>query len=258
MSPAELDPAGWGGALHGLAAWCGAALGEGRGVIAALALAGLAGGLTHCVGMCGPLVLGQVARQTRGGGNEAGGGRIARFAGAALLPYHLGRAVTYTALGAVAGGLGGAALDGLRQGWVAAALLALAAALLLAQAAGIAGLAHAPGGAVGRALGAVAARLAPAARQGGRGRFALGAALGFLPCGLVYGALVAAAASGGAWAGAGGMAAFALGTMPGLVAVALTGHGLALRAGAALRTAAVGLLIVNAGTVATLAAAAAS
>ena len=56
----------------------------------ALFLAGLAGSATHCAGMCGPFVLGQVTA-----GLVARPG-LSRLAAGALLPYHLGRAVTHT------------------------------------------------------------------------------------------------------------------------------------------------------------------
>ena len=45
-------------------------------------LAGLVGGTTHCVAMCGPFVLSQT-------------GSLSRLSSAALLPYHLGRMTTY-------------------------------------------------------------------------------------------------------------------------------------------------------------------
>ena len=93
-------------------------------LIGGLALVGLIGGALHCAPMCGPFVLAQGSQ--RGG---IKGGRIARIAAAAALPYHLGRITTYASLGALSGGLGGAvvALSGFRS--VAAALLVVAALL---------------------------------------------------------------------------------------------------------------------------------
>src|SRR5438552_2077647 len=86
-----------------------------------LFLAGLAGSLVHCVGMCGPFVLGQViadSERTRGHYGE-----WQRLAGAALAPYHLGRLTTYVALGTLAGGA--TALFAATTGfaWLSAALL---------------------------------------------------------------------------------------------------------------------------------------
>ena len=98
-------------------------------MLGALFLAGLAGGVSHCSTMCAPFVLAQAAT-----GVGAGGGRLRRLAGAALLPYQAGRMLGYGALGAVAGGAAGLVTlaSGLR--WGLAALLVLAALLMLAQA----------------------------------------------------------------------------------------------------------------------------
>lgn len=244
--------------LQGLVAWCRAAFADGYGVVAALALAGMAGGFTHCIGMCGPIVLGQVGLG-RDRVSPRRASRLSRIVQATLLPYHLGRATTYATLGALAGGASEIAGGLLRGGWIAVPLLLAAAALLVVQAAGLLGPRHALEGAIGRSLSATTRRLGPILRGGGSlSTYVLGVLLGFLPCGLVYGVLVAAAATGSAAAGAGAMAAFALGTVPGLVLVALTGHGLARRAGGALRAVAVALLLVNAGTVGLLALNAAS
>lgn len=216
-------------------------------VAAALFLAGLAGGVTHCAGMCAPFVLAQAgARAGRGAG-----GTLARLSGAALVPYHLGRFLGYSTLGALAGGTAGlvTGLSGLR--FLLAALLAAAALLMLAQAAKWlpagwrlrlpAAPAFLPG--IGPAL---AARISPllAAPEGLRG-VALGLALSALPCGLLYAALAAAAATGSALAGAIAMAAFMLGTVPALVGVAAIGRLFLRRAGPGLQPAAAVLFALN-------------
>lgn len=220
-------------------------------LLAAMALAGLAGGATHCAGMCAPFVLAQGAARA---GMPGGGGALARLAGAALLPYHLGRAIGYAALGAAAGAASG--LIGLLGGagearpWLAAPLL-LAAAFMLAQ--GCARLGWAPRlgaasslpaprlpRAAGRVVGALVA--APAGWRG----VALGLLLSGLPCGLLYGALAGAAAAGSALGGALAMAAFVAGTVPSLVGVGLLGRVFARRFGPALRPAAAALLLANA------------
>ena len=114
--------------LHGLEA-----LGPGGlwAVMGALFLAGLAGGATHCAAMCGPFVLAQAAAAAD---RSASGGVLRRLSGAALAPYHLGRALGYGLLGALAGGVVGAVSLG--TGWrlVLAAMLAVAALLMFAQA----------------------------------------------------------------------------------------------------------------------------
>lgn len=177
-----------------------------------LLLAGLWGGVTHCAGMCGPFVLTQIAQRLDSQSSEFG--HWQRLKGAALLPYHLGRATAYALLGAGSGSLGGliAEWSGLR--WVAVAFLVLGGLLFGAQAIGLPALRglRAP-----VMLGRLAAWLA--AKPSTVRHYALGIALGFLPCGLLYGALTAAAATGSAAAGALAMIAFTAGTVPALVAV---------------------------------------
>lgn len=192
------------GALH-LAALPG-------GLPVSLFFAGLAGSLVHCVGMCGPFVLGQVMSDAETARGSYGEWR--RLAGAALAPYHLGRFTTYTALGAVAGVATAifAALPAFAS--LSRVLLVLAAFLMLLQAFGYAAGAISP-------LGSPLARLASplSAARGPWARYGLGVVLGFLPCGLLYGALSAAGGTGSAAHGALAMAAFASGTVPALVAV---------------------------------------
>ncbi|MBM3598685.1 MAG: sulfite exporter TauE/SafE family protein [Alphaproteobacteria bacterium] len=196
----------------------------GLALIGTLFLTGLIGGATHCTGMCGPFVLGQAASRLAAV-PAARMGEFHRFAGAALLPYHLGRATTYVVLGMVAAAALGRTGGVIGADWLGAAAL-LAAALVIALAAasrlGIA-LRIRQRSMVGPA--AVIARLArPFANSplGWRG-YALGLALGFIPCGLVYAALLAVASTGEFGLAALGMLAFALGTMPALVAIGWSG-----------------------------------
>jgi len=204
---------------------CHVALDGGSGLLGSLALAGLVGGVSHCAGMCGPFVLSQVAARLEG--TPAGQMREwHRLTGAAVFPYHLGRAATY----AVLGGLGAALAGTLTQvgglHWLSAALL-LAAALFMAGLA-IPSLKRGLSGGETKA-GWWSRALEPLARPlfgrptGWRG-FGLGVLLGFIPCGLLYGALVTAAASGDVLVGVAGMLAFAVGTWPSLFAVGLLGH----------------------------------
>ena len=229
---------------------------EGWGLPLSLFGAGLIGGFTHCTGMCGPFVLAQAtARLDRLG--EAGLSEWRRLTGAALLPYHLGRATTYVALGALAGGFAETVvtLTGFR--WLLAAALLLAALWFLAPlASGLGRLWPGPGG--GGALGRLGERLAhlaaPLSRdpRGFRG-YGLGVALGFLPCGLLYGALAAAAGSGTALQGAAAMGGFVVGTIPGLLAVGYLGAVLGQRWQRQLRPAAAVLMAINAVILVTLA-----
>lgn len=218
------------------------------GLVASLFFAGLIGSLGHCVGMCGPFVLSQTV--TRLASVPAADMREwHRLAGAALLPYHLGRASTYALLGAIAATASGGLMAMAEWRWLSAALLALAALFFLLYA--LRGLgARLPAWAAGSG-GGWPRRLSPLLRPlfarpvGWRG-YALGAVLGFLPCGLLYGALGAAASSGDFVAGGLAMLAFALGTVPALLAVGLAGHVAGSRwRGLALRLAPV-LLLLNA------------
>ena len=232
----------WAGLQH-----CGVALRADGNVMAALFLAGLIGGVSHCAGMCGPFVLAQVEPRLQ----RVPAARMRewhRLAGAAALPYHLGRATTYAALGAISASLAGglAALSGLRP--IAAVLLLAAAAVFLLAALGQAGLVAPAGktqGSAGFWLPLELLRPMFARPEGWRG-YALGLGLGFLPCGLLYGAVAAAAASGSALSGAMGMAGFALGTVPALFATGLAGHIAAKRWSALARVVAPGLMAVNA------------
>lgn len=217
----------------------------------ALFLAGLAGGLTHCAGMCAPFVLAQAAATAD---RAAGGGTLRRLAGAALLPYHAGRMLGYAALGALAGGAAGLVTQASGLRFLLAALLAAAALLMFAQASArlAAWLPRLPAprlpAAIERRLGALLA-----APTGWRG-VALGLMLSALPCGLLYGALAAAAAAGSALGGALGMAAFVLGTVPALASVALLGRLFGRRGGPALRAAGAALFALNGVMLAALAA----
>jgi uncharacterized protein len=95
-----------GSGLDILAALCRpAASWAGGGVTFGLLLAGLAGSAMHCVPMCGPFVLGQVADRMA----PVPAVRLCelqRVRGALLLPYHLGRITTYAGLGALAAAMG--------------------------------------------------------------------------------------------------------------------------------------------------------
>ena len=185
---------------------------DGGSLPVSLFLAGLAGSLVHCVGMCGPFVLGQVVSGIEG--ERLAYGEWRRLAGAALAPYHLGRLTTYTVLGALAGSVTSIFASTAAFVWLSAGLLSGAALLMLAQAFGLATGIESPwSAALTRIGGPLTSARGPAAR------YALGVLLGFLPCGLLYGALAGAAGSGSAETGALAMAAFTAGTTPALIAV---------------------------------------
>lgn len=227
--------------------------GEG-GLLASLALAGLVGGVSHCAGMCGPFVLSQVAARLEGT-SAARMTEWHRLAGAALLPYHCGRATTYAGLGAISALFAGSLIEGQGLHWLSAALLLFAALFMLAMAVPalkrLAGQTSGGEGWWSRLLGAVARPLF--ARPTGWRGYLLGVLLGFIPCGLVYGAAAAAAATGSAVIGALAMLAFTTGTLPSLLAVGLVGHLAGQRWRAGILRYAPLLLLLNAGVLTMLA-----
>ncbi len=208
-------------------------------LVASLFLAGLAGSVSHCAGMCGPFVIGQVTADAAK--IATGYGEWRRAGAALLLPYHAGRTTTYAALGAMAGASTSIFASTDSFAWISAVLLVCGAALMAAQAVGLATRVPAPQEKLLRRLAAplIVSRTPWA-------RFALGIVLGFLPCGLIYGALGIAAGSGSALRGALAMAAFAAGTVPALIAIAWGGMLLRRRYQAAMRWVAVPLLALNA------------
>ena len=200
-------------------------------------LLGLIGSATHCVGMCGGVML------LLGRGRATVGWR--------RLALHAGRLTTYAALGALAGALGyvaGAAagvhghqdhLAGHVHDAAGSAALPGAAtwqgalALLAALAAGYMALAlvgrapspellllritrwwgHAAAGVTGGSAGARQAPPRHRVREGAQA-YLLGLFWGLLPCGLVLTALLVAAAAGSPVRAALTMLAFGLGTAP--------------------------------------------
>lgn len=232
-------------------AQCSAAIDGSEGLLAALFLAGLAGGFTHCLGMCGPFVISQVQARLEAVPAQAMS-EFQRLSGGALIPYHLGRATTYMVLGGVA------ALATRQLGeypalhWLAAGLLGFAALFFIGYALrglgislpGMQGIDASGGeGTLARAWGRVIKPLFqhPTGLRG----YALGLALGFLPCGLLYGALAAAAAGGEGLTGAFAMGAFWAGTVPALFGFGVAGGAILGRWPDIAKKAAPVLLLVN-------------
>jgi uncharacterized protein len=165
-------------------------------------------GSAHCIGMCGPFVVG-IGRM-----GSAGGRPVVTQAG-----YYLGKTFTYSIMGAVAGGASAVILtmlDGVQRG------LSLALGLMLVFTGAVLILKWRPFPSIERRL---FSRLGDAMgalvrRRGVPSAVSLGALNGLLPCGLVYGAVILAATSGSVPFGAAVMVAFGLGTVPALVLVA--------------------------------------
>lgn len=170
-------------------------------------------GSAHCAGMCGGFVLAAVADR-RG---------LRLLADHALL--QLGKATSYAFLGAMAGAVGAALLQGRGFVWSTRALALLAGIALIGAGAALLGF--------GRGGGRLAALLAPVyASSLGRllrsrppgASLVAGMLMGLLPCPLVYAGLAAAAASGSPPRGAAMLAGVALGTVPALLLVAALGR----------------------------------
>jgi len=186
-----------------------------------LLTAGLLTGLSHCAGMCGPLVSVFALRR-----------RAARQEVAApLAMFQLGRLTTYALLGAVMGAVGGVVnVAAVLRGWQGAFAVGLGAAMV-ALGLGLMGwlptrrwlesaaLTHAVTHRIGRLLTA----RHPAAP------FGLGLANGLLPCGPVYAMSLLAAATGGSARGALAMFIFGLGTLPAMLGVGLSASALGAR-----------------------------
>jgi sulfite exporter TauE/SafE len=173
-------------------------------------MAGLAGS-GHCLGMCGGILAAlAVAAPTASAGQ--------RFR--LNLAYHIGRIITYSLLGLVAGALSQAALVSsfrTHLSWLFAAanLLVIVAGLSTAfglRRISLAMLDGAGWGFMSRMLGKASGQAC------GRAFLIAGLVMGLLPCGLVYGVLITAATGGSMLLGWGMMLAFGLGTLPALLA----------------------------------------
>jgi hypothetical protein len=179
--------------------------------LSAIFLVGLLGG-THCVGMCGGIVTALTVKMP---------GDRTRWS--LHLAYHAGRLTTYALAGALAGGLGSAAL--LLNGFLPAQIVLYIVAQLMLVALGLYLLGvsryldvfERAGGVLWRRLQPLAAGLFPV-RSLPRA-YSVGLLWGLLPCGLVYSVLVTALVAGSPANGALVMLAFGAGTLPGLLAV---------------------------------------
>jgi sulfite exporter TauE/SafE len=179
-------------------------------------VAGALGGV-HCLAMCGGFVALISGRRP-----EVAPLRPAAQLTRRELPANTGRIATYALLGALAGGIGAAALDAAQWLPLQRALYAAANVFMLTVGVAIAGR-TAEIAWMSRAGTALFVRFAPAIRplmqrDSVASRTLLGMIWGLVPCGLIYGMLPIALFSGSAAAGAAVMLAFGLGTLPNLIA----------------------------------------
>ncbi|HET7764242.1 MAG TPA: sulfite exporter TauE/SafE family protein [Burkholderiales bacterium] len=204
--------------------------------LTAVFLVGLLGG-GHCLGMCGGIVTALTVRLPRD-----------RPRWSLHLAYHAGRITTYAAAGALAGGLGsaalllGAALPIQVVLYVVAQLVLVALGLYLVGVPRYLDVFERAGKVLWQRIQPAASALFPV-RTPARG-YAVGLLWGLLPCGLVYSVLVTALVSGSAKFGALTMLAFGAGTLPSLLAAGTVFPALArTRGGGAARRIAGGIVI---------------
>lgn len=195
--------------------------------------AGLAGGASHCISMCGPLVIGQAAARSP---HFPATMKMCRLRAGSMLPYHIGRAVTYSAMTFIAALLAQHTHHIPAMRYLAAALVLLAAIMF--------GL-YAVKDIVSRA-GKIATSAAFSTTKtttesfiwrriymrilakppiGGRSLIS-GLLLGFLPCSMIYaaiGASIGVAAEMGVFVSVLATFAFAIGTAPALIVVGMMG-----------------------------------
>jgi sulfite exporter TauE/SafE len=204
--------------------------------LTAVFLVGLLGG-GHCLGMCGGIVTALTIHLP---------GDRPRWS--LHLAYHAGRITTYALAGALAGGLGGAALLVGGALPVQVALYVVAQLMLVALGLYLLGLPRYLE-VFERAGRALWVRIQPAAstlfpvRTAPRG-YAVGLLWGLLPCGLVYSMLVTALVSGSAANGALVMLAFGGGTLPSLLAAGTVFPALARTRGGRLARRTAGVVVV--------------
>lgn len=183
-----------------------------------LLLAGLVGSATHCVVMCGPFVMSQ-------------SGDMKKLRHTALIPYHLGRMVTYVFLAVLAHTvLSLVFVYSDLKAFITAPMLLLAAVIFIVSAFPQMRIIFPWAGGLSLRLSETFKAkhlknlMAPLiSNPGTLSKFGLGVLLGFMPCGLVVAALIASAAAPSLPIAMISMAAFAFGTMPALILVAMGG-----------------------------------
>jgi sulfite exporter TauE/SafE len=176
-------------------------------------LVGLLGG-GHCVGMCGGIV-GAVSMHLPQSKSKV----------PFLLSYNVGRILSYTFAGAIAGLVGASSFFLEHVLPIQHVLYGISSLMLIALGLYLAdiwhGVTHLEGAGKGiwKTLQPYSKRYIPA--QNIKQAFFLGSLWGWLPCGLVYSVLIAAIATGSAINGGLLMLAFGLGTLPTLLTMGM-------------------------------------
>jgi uncharacterized protein len=186
-------------------------------------MAGLAGS-GHCLGMCGGIVAALAVASTDASASQ-------RFR--LNLAYHIGRIITYTLLGLLAGAASQMALITILKPhlyWLFAAANIMVIAIGLATAFGLRGLSLSLLDGTGWGFMSHVLRRA-SAQASPLGFLGAGLVMGLIPCGMVYGVLITAATRGSWLHGGGQMLAFGLGTIPALLAYGQVATALSAAAG---------------------------
>lgn len=173
-------------------------------------------GSSHCLGMCGAIVV-----LLEGGGVRRDSGSATPGVWLRRISYNVGRGTFYALLGGIAG-LSGAILTqaaGLEAGLlllrVVAAILVVAIGLNLLFDWQLTRFLETAGAGLWRKMSRLARHVLPA--DTAPRALAAGFVWGALPCGLVYSAVAIATVTGDAWSGIATMLAFWLGTLPTLL-----------------------------------------
>lgn len=181
--------------MQSLLAHCSSLFSEHGSLFAVFFLGGLTGGFTHCLAMCGPVVASESLRC--GGGCAKSCNKKQTAMRVTGLPYHLGRMVTYGALGFLAALLSRQVATLPYWSTLSTLMLVVAGAMFIASS--VPGCVHKffnPSGSL---------------------TFLRGLMMGFMPCGLIYAALMMAATLANPLAGMVAMWLFVLGTIPALL-----------------------------------------
>ena len=186
-------------------------------------MAGLAGS-GHCLGMCGGIVAALAVASP-----DASTGQRFRL----NLAYHIGRILTYTMLGLLAGAASQMVLITTLKPYFSWLFIFANIMVILIGMTTALGLRRLSLSVLdGNGWGFMSRALRTASIQASPVAFLMaGVVMGLIPCGMVYGVLITAA-TGGSWqSGAGMMLAFGLGTIPALLAYGQVATALSAAAG---------------------------
>lgn len=178
-------------------------------------------GMSHCVGMCGPLVSAFVVRRRA----------VQQEVSSPLVLFQTGRLFTYALLGIVMGAVGSIVnIAAMIRGWQGLFSVGLGI-ILVVIGLGLPGWLPSRGwlesASLARMVSGWMRRLV--ASEHPAAPFVLGSANGLLPCGAVYAMSLLAAATGNPLRGAMVMLVFGLGTLPAMLGIGLSVSMLSLR-----------------------------